>query len=125
MEHFLAMRCECQSHLRGTGYARVIKTEEKGSDVNLATHLVVDGFKNDFELAVVVSNDSDLLTPIQVVTQDLGKPVGLLNPHKNPSVSLLPHVLFIKKIRRGVLGQSQFPPVLRDKQGEFYKPASW
>ena len=109
----------------GTGYVKVIKTEEKGSDVNLATHLVVDGFKNDFELAVVVSNDSDLLTPIQVVTQELGKPVGLLNPHKNPSVSLLPHVLFIKKIRRGVLGQSQFPPVMRDQQGEFYKPASW
>lgn len=28
------------------GYARVYKTEEKGSDVNLATHLLVDGFQN-------------------------------------------------------------------------------
>jgi hypothetical protein len=122
---FLSHEVRMPSSPAGTGYVKVIKTEEKGSDVNLATHLVVDGFKNDFELAVVVSNDSDLLTPIQVVTQELGKPVGLLNPHKNPSVSLLPHVLFTKKIRRGVLGQSQFPPVMRDKQGEFYKPASW
>ena len=109
----------------GNGYAKVIKTEEKGSDVNLATHLVSDGFKNDFELAVVVSNDSDLLAPIQVVTQELGKPVGLLNPHKNYSVALLPHVLFAKKIRKGVLGQSQFPPVMRDELGEFHKPESW
>jgi uncharacterized LabA/DUF88 family protein len=53
----------------GSGYAKVIKTEEKGSDVNIATHLLMDGFRNDYELAVVVSNDSDLLLPIQVVTQ--------------------------------------------------------
>ena len=80
----------------GNGYAKVIKTEEKGSDVNIATHLLLDGFRNDYELAVVVSNDSDLLMPIQVVTQEFGKPVGLLNPQKNPSVALLPHVQFIK-----------------------------
>ena len=41
-------------------YARVIKTEEKGSDVNLAVHLLNDAHKNDFELAVLVTNDSDL-----------------------------------------------------------------
>src|SRR3990172_6413985 len=29
------------------GFANVIKTEEKGSDVNIATHLLIDGFKND------------------------------------------------------------------------------
>ncbi len=122
---FLSHEVRMPSSPIGTGYVKVIKTEEKGSDVNLATHLVADGFKNDFELAVVVSNDSDLLTPIQIVTQELGKPVGLLNPHKNPSVALLPHVLFAKKIRKGVLGKSQFPPVMRDNRGEFYKPESW
>jgi hypothetical protein len=31
----------------------VIKTEEKGSDVNLATHLLIDGFDDAYELAVV------------------------------------------------------------------------
>lgn len=37
----------------GRGYVRVWKTEEKGSDVNLATHLLVDGFQKEYELAVV------------------------------------------------------------------------
>jgi hypothetical protein len=37
----------------------VIKTEEKGSDVNLATYLLLDAFKQDCEAAVVISNDSD------------------------------------------------------------------
>ena len=108
-----------------TGYARVIKTEEKGSDVNLATELLVDGFNNDYEIAIIVSNDSDLLMPIQVVTRTLGKPVGLLNPHKHPSVTLLPHVKFVKQIRAGVLSKCQFPTTLTDAQGTFSKPIGW
>lgn len=109
----------------GSGYVKVIKTEEKGSDVNLATHLLLDGFRNDYELAVVVSNDSDLLLPIHVVTEEFGKPVGLLNPQKNPSVALLPHVMFVKNIRKHVLENSQFPSVLTDSNGKFSKPDTW
>ena len=107
------------------GFAKVIKTEEKGSDVNIATHLLIDGFNNDYDLAVIVSNDSDLLSPICYVKDQLGKQVGLLNPHKNPSVALQPHVLFIKNIRKGVLSKSLFPNELQDKQGKFSKPKSW
>lgn len=109
----------------GSGYVKVIKTEEKGSDVNIATHLLMDGFRNDYELAVIVSNDSDLLMPIQVVTQEFGKHVGLLNPQKHTSVALLPHVQFVKKIRRTVLNNSLFPDVMNDKDGNFSKPADW
>jgi len=109
----------------GSGYAKVIKTEEKGSDVNIATHLLIDGFRNDYELAVVVSNDSDLLMPIQVVTQEFGKPVGLLNPQKHTSVALLPYVKFVKKIRGTVLKNSLFPDAMNDKGGQFLKPVDW
>jgi NYN domain len=67
----------------------VIKTEEKGSDVNLATYLLLDGFDGDYELAVVISNDSDLLMPVAVVRHRLGLTVGILNPQrKHPSVVL-------------------------------------
>jgi NYN domain len=37
----------------------VDKTEEKGSDVNLASHLLRDAYLNRFEVAVLVTNDSD------------------------------------------------------------------
>ena len=43
---------------------RVMKTEEKGSDVNLATYLLVDAFEDRFDVAVIISNDSDLKEPI-------------------------------------------------------------
>ena len=45
---------------------RVLKREEKGTDVNLASHLLVDAFENKYKGAVIVSNDSDLFTPMQI-----------------------------------------------------------
>lgn len=107
------------------GYAKIIKTEEKGSDVNLATHLLMDAFHDDFELAVIISNDSDLLEPIKMVRNEFKKDIGLLNPQKYPSSTLRPHVQFIKQIRKGVLSKSQFPSTMHDGQGTFTKPAEW
>ncbi|MFH1436201.1 MAG: NYN domain-containing protein [Pseudomonadota bacterium] len=107
------------------GYVKVIKTEEKGSDVNLATHLLQDAYHDDFEFAVIISNDSDLLEPIKVVTRKFKKDVGLINPQKHPSYALKPHVKFIKQIRKGVLSKSQFPSTLKDSRGKFKKPAAW
>lgn len=43
----------------------VVLPEEKGSDVNLATELLVDGFKRRFDMAAVVTNDADLAGPIR------------------------------------------------------------
>jgi len=106
-------------------YAKVIKTEEKGSDVNLATHLLHDAHRNRYDTAVVMSNDSDLLAPIKIVRAELGKRVGLLNPHKRPSRALLPHTDFIKTIREGVLRDSQFSAQLQDQRGIFSKPKGW
>jgi hypothetical protein len=106
-------------------YARVIKTEEKGSDVNLATHLLHDAHMGRFEVAVVISNDSDLLEPMKIVRRELGKTVGILNPHQIPSRALLPHIDFMKQIRAGVLGAAQFPATMTDARGTFTKPATW
>lgn len=111
----------------GQGFVDVINTQEKGSDVNLAAQMLLDGFKNDYECAVVVSNDSDLLRPIQMTIRELGKTVGVLAPtqNKHPSRSLSANATFIKHIRPHVLAASQFPPTLTDKRGAFNKPHNW
>ena len=106
-------------------YVQVIKTEEKGSDVNLATHLLNDAHLGRFDIAVIVSNDSDLIEPIQIVREQLRKSVGALNPHKNPSRAMLPHLDFYKPIRAGVLQASQFTDTLTDLHGTFTKPTAW
>ena len=61
----------------GPRTVEILDTEEKGSDVNLATYLLLDGFDNEYEVAVVISNDSDLQLPIRLVRERLGKEVGV------------------------------------------------
>jgi hypothetical protein len=60
----------------------VDKTEEKGSDVNLTSHLLRDAYTKKFEVVVLITNDSDLAEPDRIVAQELGLPVGILNPHQ-------------------------------------------
>jgi NYN domain-containing protein len=112
----------------GAKTVEVLKTEEKGSDVNLATYLLLDAFRNDCDLAVVVSNDSDLEAPIRVAMRELGIPVGLVNPHKarfrsRDLLSLNP--AFFKQIRPNALKASQFPAILGDAHGEIRRPPKW
>jgi uncharacterized LabA/DUF88 family protein len=110
----------------GPRFARVTKTEEKGSDVNIAAHLIHDAHKGLFDVAVLITNDSDLTEPIKIVRRELGLQVGILNPHEQtPSQMLLKHASFVKQIRHGVLAASQFPDVLKDRQGAFHKPKAW
>lgn len=103
----------------------VDKTEEKGSDVNLATHLLDDGFRGLFEAAVLITNDSDLTEPVRVVRQVLNMPIGILNPHDRDSKTLQQYATFVKRIRQKHLIASQFPDKLKDSIGEFHKPAGW
>lgn len=110
---------------RGSRMVEVIKTEEKGSDVALGALLVSHGYQSRYEAAIVVSNDSDLVLPIKIVSRELGLPVGLLNPHPYFSTELLKVAKFKKRIRPGVLEASQFPDEMEDADGTITKPASW
>lgn len=109
----------------GRRFIEVVKTEEKGSDVNLATHLLVDAFDNAFECAVVITGDSDLKAPIQFVQTKFHKPVGVINPQKTACRTLQTTARFYKHIREPALQVSQFPTVLTDGQGTFHKPPAW
>lgn len=108
-------------------FARVLRTEEKGSDVNLATHLLCDGFTDDYDAAVIVSNDSDLLEPIRIAKNKLNKKVGVVSPQVEgpPSRVLMQEAIFFRKLRRSVLPACQLPQTLKDATGEFRKPGTW
>lgn len=106
-------------------FIKVYKTDEKGSDVNLAAQLLHDAHLKRFEQAIVVSGDSDLLMPIRLVIDDLHVPVGVLNPQHRRCAVLEQHATFYKHIRRTALERSQFPATMTDAQGTFTKPSSW
>ena len=103
----------------------VVKTEEKGSDVNLASQLLHDAHLDRFDCAVVVSGDSDLLMPVKIVRNELNKVVGVLNPQRHPCAVLKANATFYKHLRPNFVAAAQFPPTLVDAQGAFSKPASW
>jgi hypothetical protein len=56
----------------------VARREEKGSDVNVASHLLLDLMHQRIDAAVVVSNDSDLALPVREARRLAH--IGLVNP---------------------------------------------
>ena len=106
---------------------RVYKTEEKGSDVNLATHLLHDAFRDQFDVAAVITNDSDLTEAIRIVKEEMGKIVGILSPVPKPSTSLTGAASFVRHIREQHLASSQFPDeiVLDNGKKTITRPDTW
>jgi uncharacterized LabA/DUF88 family protein len=107
-----------------SGTVEVFKTEEKGSDVNLATYLIVDAFDDVFDSAVVVTDDSDFVTPILAVRKRFSKQVRVLSP-RGRSRRLSQAATRFAAIPISAVQQSQFPPIMVDTHGTFHKPASW
>lgn len=104
-------------------------TEEKGTDVNLATYLLMDGYESDYEQALVISNDADLALPISIVRIKLKLPVGVVNPNIDPK-EMMPKELrdaatFNRRLYESVLRKCLFPPTLQDAKGTITKPSTW
>lgn len=109
----------------GSAMVEILDTEEKGSDVNLASYLLLDGFEQDYELAVVISNDSDLQLPITFARDRLLRPVGVFDPSRRRSFQLAQAASWYRRLRRGPLSASHFADTLSDEQGVIVKPSSW
>jgi len=100
--------------------------EEKGTDVNLAVHMVEDGYKGLYDTAVIVSNDSDMGEALRIVSKELNLEIGLINPSGTHfSKSLNKYSSFKEPVREKPILASQFPASLTDSVGTFTKPKSW
>ena len=111
--------------LTGQRTVEILDTEEKGSDVNLASYLLLDGFDDEYEMAVVVSNDSDLELPIRMARTRLAKQVGVFDPSRRRSFELYNAASWYRPLRQGPLSASLFPDTLSDAKGPITKPAGW
>jgi hypothetical protein len=65
----------------------VADREEKGSDVNVACHLLIDTLLGHVDAGIVVSNDSDLALAISQARERI--PVGVVNPTRRPTAGSL------------------------------------
>lgn len=108
---------------------QIQRSEEKGTDVNIASHLLMDCFKGEYERAVLISNDSDLALPVRMVRDDFKKEVVVINPQRGArrgvwemqrAASRVVH-----RINASLLANCQFPDPLADSGGTFSKPRGW
>lgn len=102
---------------------KVFDPKEKGSDVNLAVHLVNDAWHNRYDVAVILSNDNDLLEAIKIVRHERGKKIGIINPHRDPNPQLHGEADFVRQLRTADLQAAQFPD--RVPGTKLCKPAVW
>lgn len=104
----------------------VLQTVEKGTDVNLAVDLVHHALAARFQVAVVVSNDSDLCRAVRIARHEGGIPVGVINPHpRRQSHHLATEASFLKTVRKADLAMSQLPDLLHDTLGTIVRPIEW
>ena len=105
--------------------------EEKGSDVNVASHLLLDVLGGHVDGAVVISNDSDLSLPVREAR--LRVPVGIVNPSPTYTAGKLDASLAVGAGGHWSvqLGQNDFtghqlPDPVNSARGSVYaKPAGW
>ncbi|HZK73650.1 MAG TPA: NYN domain-containing protein [Clostridia bacterium] len=109
----------------GPSHVQVYITEEKEADVRLAAQIVADGFMGLYDAAIIVSNDSDLRGPVEIVRNRVKRPVGVSNPHAGKFPDMVPGDFRCRPITDALLQRSQFPQTIQDARGTFGKPAAW
>ena len=98
---------ECD--VRPNGLVRVVRLEEKRSDVNLAVEMMVDAAQSDVECLVVVTGDADQVGTIEAARWRFRKTVIVFNPHARISDHLKRAASYYKNIPRDLPAQCQLP----------------
>lgn len=106
----------------------VIVNEEKGSDVNIATHVLNDAWLNLYDVAVIISNDSDLVGAIKLVHKHTNKKVGvILTNQDTPCYELGKFASFNCLLKEECLKKAQMPKEFKAKSSSkiIKKPYEW
>jgi hypothetical protein len=106
-------------------YVTVWDTKEKGSDVSLASFMLMDGFKGLYDVAVIVSDDSDLLDPVRLVRSELGLEVGVVRVRAQRASVFRAEADFVRSVRRWHFATTQLPDVIDAPGGPIRKPEGW
>jgi hypothetical protein len=120
--HFLSDKVTCSTcgHTYQTFH-------EKMTDVNIATELMSDAFQDKFDIALLVSADSDLVGPVQAVKRLFSpKRIIVVFPPGRYSNALKRVAHAYTHIGRNVLSKSVFPNQITKPDGfVLQRPARW
>ena len=104
-----------------------VNYNEKMTDVNIATQIMIDAYADNYDMAMLISGDSDLVPPIRSVHEHFkNKRVFVAFPPKrhNNSVSAVAKGSFT--IGRKKLVDAQFSTYVKKRDGYIItKPSNW
>lgn len=106
-------------------YVYVVKTEEKGSDVNLGVHLVRDALLGKFDHAAVITNDTDLAEPLRIVTAEAGLQVTLISPGNRPAATLMKYATNVRHLGNYLSSNQLAKAIVLNDGSIVTKPADW
>lgn len=103
----------------------VMRAEEKGSDVNLAVHLLNDAWKDRYDCAVLITNDSDMAEGMRLTKlEHPEKRLGLVSPaQRRHSRELREQADFFIRLETCWLKESQLPDPIPGIN--LQKPPNW
>jgi uncharacterized LabA/DUF88 family protein len=120
--HYLEKKRECRAC-----HATWLDYEEKMTDVNIAIQLMTDAFDDAFDVALVISGDSDLTTPIRRVRERFPpkRVIVAFPPHRH-SKALKQYASGHLAISENKLRASQLPEQVVKPDGfVLQRPAHW
>lgn len=100
--------------------------QEKMTDVNIASHVINDAWKDIFDVAIIISGDSDLVPPIHMVNREFpSKKVVVGFPPKRTSKEIVSTTQYFY-VNESCFKHSQMTDTIIKPDGTFItKPPSW
>ena len=92
------------------GKVRIVKLEEKRTDVNIATDMLYDVFTDNIDTVALISGDSDFIAPLDIIRRK-GKQVLVFDPHERFS-DICYHASYYAHIPRDLPAKCQLPDII-------------
>ncbi len=109
------------------GRIRVVKLEEKRTDVNIATDMLYDAFSDASDSLALVSGDSDFVAPLDLIRKRFNKQVLVFDPHERFS-DICYHASYYAHIPRDLPARCQLPDTIPcGPRGDrfIHRPPAW
>lgn len=102
-------------------------SNEKMTDVNIATHLIVDAFNDKYDTAILISGDSDLVPPIKAIHNHFNnKAISVFFPPERHNLTVAGAARGSQIIGKKKIKDHQFPLNVTKKDGYVLtKPEGW
>ncbi len=98
--------------------------EEKQTDVNIACEMMQDLYEDNFDIAYLVSGDSDLVAPVRKIS-NMNKIVIIAFPPNRKSKELIAVATNYFDIKEDRLKQCQLPDEIPTKRSFLRRPNKW